>query len=147
MCITDLLWVPIPEVSEGVVQAPGEVEGQEAEHERHQHDDDHLHRLLLGAVGRPEPLLALPRSPAGLQQLVHHQAIAHHHQHEGQGEHHHGDHRTVDQEVIEQLRARGVKAHQAFTVPPCTRLDDRCNVVGCSIAFLGRTTECWDVVE
>lgn len=120
-CGAHLGRVDLLQVSEGVVQAPGEVEGQEAEHEGGKHNDNHLHRLLFGAAGRQGPPLALGPplgAPAGLQQLAHHEAVAHHHHHEGHSEHDDGNHGAVHQEVVKKLRAGGVVAVAlCFPVP------------------------------
>lgn len=46
-----LCWIDLSKVSEGVVKTPGEVERKKTEHERSQHNDYHLHRLLLRTLG------------------------------------------------------------------------------------------------
>lgn len=102
--------IDLLQVSEGVVETPGEVEGQEAEHERRQHNDDHLHRLLLGTLGRQTSSLALWSAPSGLQKLPDHEAVTHHDHHEGQSKHEHRHDGAVHQEVVKEVRAGGVVA-------------------------------------
>lgn len=59
-----LRWIDLPQVSEEVVKTPGEMEREEAQHERCQHNDDHLHWLLLGPPGCQAASFAF-HSPVG----------------------------------------------------------------------------------
>lgn len=104
------------------------MEREEAEHERDQDDDYHLHRLLFRMAARQDPPLP-PGSPlgppTGLQELPYHEPIAHHDNHEWQGEHEDGYDRTVHQEVIEKLWAGGVVADPGrVPIPEKVKIND-----------------------
>lgn len=118
---TYLWWIHLSQVSKWIVKTSGQVKRKEAQHERCQHNNDHLHRLLLWLLCLQTTsftFTSLIRPPAGLQKLPNHEAVANHHHHEGQGKHDHWHDWAVHQEVIKKLWTGGVIADSLCLYSP-----------------------------